>query len=85
MELLVAAKDVVADDVVALSLVDPAGAELPEWAPGAHVDLILRDGLERQYSLCGDPTDRSAWRVAVPSWARLVRSSGSGDQGERVA
>lgn len=38
---------------------------MPAWRPGAHVDLVLANGIERQYSLCGDPADLSAWRVAV--------------------
>ncbi|MGY1742135.1 PDR/VanB family oxidoreductase [Blastococcus sp. SYSU D01050] len=54
-----------AEGVVVLDLRDPAGADLPAWEPGAHVDLLLADGLTRQYSLCGDPADRSVWRVAV--------------------
>ena len=54
-----------AEGVVVLDLGDPAGADLPAWAPGAHVDLRLPDGLTRQYSLCGDPADRSRWRIAV--------------------
>jgi ferredoxin-NADP reductase len=54
-----------AEGVVVLDLVDPDGGQLPAWTPGAHVDLVLSDGLVRQYSLCGDPADRSAWRVAV--------------------
>ena len=54
-----------AEGVVVLDLCDPAGEDLPAWAPGAHVDLRLPDGLTRQYSLCGDPADRSRWRIAV--------------------
>ncbi|MGX1480568.1 UNVERIFIED_CONTAM: ferredoxin-NADP reductase [Streptomyces canus] len=54
-----------AEGVVVLELADPSGADLPEWAPGAHVDVELADGLTRQYSLCGAPSDRSAWRIAV--------------------
>ncbi|MEU0265080.1 PDR/VanB family oxidoreductase [Nocardioides sp. NPDC006303] len=54
-----------ADDVVALELTDADGGELPVWAPGAHIDMVLPDGNVRQYSLCGDPGDRSAWRVGV--------------------
>ncbi|MFI5806906.1 PDR/VanB family oxidoreductase [Streptomyces sp. NPDC051561] len=55
-----------ADGVVTLTLVDPAGRELPRWTPGAHIDLILPElDLVRQYSLCGSPSDRHAWRVAV--------------------
>ncbi|HWN35277.1 MAG TPA: PDR/VanB family oxidoreductase [Pseudonocardia sp.] len=55
----------VAEGVLALELTDPAGAALPEWTPGAHVDLVLAPELVRQYSLCGDPADRSRWRIAV--------------------
>jgi ferredoxin-NADP reductase len=54
-----------AEGVVVLDLRDPAGAELPAWEPGAHVDLRLPGGLTRQYSLCGDPADRSVWRIGV--------------------
>lgn len=52
-------------DVVVLDLVRPDGAALPEWAPGAHVDLVLESGKVRQYSLCGDPADLARYRVAV--------------------
>ena len=65
LELVVRAKEQVADEVVMLTLADPADRAVPEWRPGAHVDLILGGGLVRQYSLCGDPADRGALRVAV--------------------
>ncbi|MEF2975768.1 PDR/VanB family oxidoreductase [Subtercola sp. YIM 133946] len=55
----------VADDIVVLTLARPDGADLPVWQPGAHIDLVLQPGLERQYSLCSDPADRSSWCVAV--------------------
>jgi ferredoxin-NADP reductase len=64
-DVLVADRHVAADGVVALTLRHPDGGELPEWTPGAHVDLVLSEDLTRQYSLCGDPAERSAWRVAV--------------------
>lgn len=38
---------------------------LPAWEPGAHIDVYVRDGSTRQYSLCGDPRDRSSWQIAV--------------------
>ncbi|MGX7671734.1 PDR/VanB family oxidoreductase [Plantactinospora sp. DSM 117369] len=65
LDLLLTAKTVVADGVVVLRLRHPAGAPLPSWEPGAHVDLLLRPDLVRQYSLCGDPADRTELRVAV--------------------
>ncbi|MBC6462348.1 PDR/VanB family oxidoreductase [Actinomadura sp. HBU206391] len=64
-ELRVTGYETVADGVVALTLRDPGGRDLPVWSPGAHIDLSPRPGFERQYSLCGDPADRTAWRIAV--------------------
>jgi ferredoxin-NADP reductase len=54
-----------ADGVVSLVLADPTGRALPRWDPGAHIDLLLAPGLERQYSLCGDPEDTARWRISV--------------------
>lgn len=54
-----------AEGVVVLDLRDPSGADLPPWSPGAHIDLRLSGDLVRQYSLCGDPADRSVWRIGV--------------------
>ncbi|WP_409493354.1 oxidoreductase [Amycolatopsis sp. cmx-11-12] len=54
-----------AEGVVSVRLVHENGEPLPRWRPGAHVDLSPRPGLVRQYSLCGDPDDRSAYRVGV--------------------
>ena len=65
LRLRVARRTVGAEGVVVLELRDPAGADLPGWSPGAHVDLRLPGGLTRQYSLCGDPADRSTWRLGV--------------------
>ncbi|MGW3158955.1 PDR/VanB family oxidoreductase [Streptomyces sp. NPDC001089] len=64
-ELVVTGRESVAAGVIALTLRDPHGAELPGWEPGAHIDVECGPGLERQYSLCGDPADRGAWRIAV--------------------
>jgi ferredoxin-NADP reductase len=65
LDLVLEKKEAVADDVVRLVLRHPDGYQLPAWAPGAHVDLVLADGLVRQYSLCGDPADLSTLHVAV--------------------
>lgn len=58
-------KKSVAKDVVALTLAHPEGARLRDWAPGAHIDLVLPNGLTRQYSLCGDRWDPFTYTVGV--------------------
>ncbi|MEU0448593.1 PDR/VanB family oxidoreductase [Streptomyces tendae] len=64
-ELVVARRETAADGVLVLTLRHPLDERLPAWEPGAHVDVVLGPGLERQYSLCGDPADRAQWRIAV--------------------
>jgi ferredoxin-NADP reductase len=54
-----------APGVLHLDLVHPLRPELPQWSAGAHVDLRLPDGRVRQYSLCGDPADRSRYEIAI--------------------
>jgi ferredoxin-NADP reductase len=62
---VITAKERLADGVQRLTLQHPDGRALPAWTPGAHVDLVLRPDLIRQYSLCSDPTDTSTLQVAV--------------------
>jgi ferredoxin-NADP reductase len=64
-DLVVQQRTTLAERVVGLTLTEPQGRELPGWEPGAHVDLMLSDGLVRQYSLCGDPREADVWRVGV--------------------
>lgn len=58
-------REAVSEGVVTLTLADPTGADLPEWAPGAHIDLLMTPSLVRQYSLCGDTANRAEWQVGV--------------------
>lgn len=55
----------VAEGVVKLTLEDHHGRRLAPWTPGSHIDLILPNGLVRQYSLCGDRYDAFKYEVAV--------------------
>ncbi|KWX68223.1 PDR/VanB family oxidoreductase [Mycobacterium sp. NAZ190054] len=64
-DVLVEEKAAVAEGVVALTLREIDGRPLPCWAPGSHIDLILDGAPTRQYSLCGDPADRSSWRLGI--------------------
>lgn len=86
-ELVVDGREFAADGVLALTLRHPLGEDLPVWEPGAHVDVVLGPELERQYSLCGDPADRSVWRIAVlrepdgrGGSARVHEQLGQGDK-----
>jgi ferredoxin-NADP reductase len=54
-----------AENIVSLALRHPEGADLPDWEPGAHIEVTLPSGKIRQYSLCGDPSDKKVYRVAV--------------------
>ncbi len=64
-EVRVVAKTPASETVAAVTLCRPDGGELPPWSAGAHIDVELPNGLTRQYSLCGDPGDRHAYRIAV--------------------
>jgi ferredoxin-NADP reductase len=76
LTLVLSRRTVVAEDhdVVALTFSAPDGAALPAWQPGSHLDLHLPSGRRRQYSLCGDPQDRSQYRIAV----RRIPEGGGG-------
>jgi ferredoxin-NADP reductase len=65
LAMTVVSKQSAADGVVVVTVTAPDGARLPDWAPGAHVDLVLPVGITRQYSLCGDRWDTSRYRFAV--------------------
>lgn len=65
LELEVTSRAHGAHGVVVLTLQKPDRSPLPEWEPGAHIDLRLSSDLIRQYSLCGPPDDRTRWRIAV--------------------
>src|ERR1700758_3905309 len=67
-------RELLAPDVVALTLADPDGGLLPSWTPGAHIDVRLPSGRRRQYSLCGPPGRRTDYRIAV----RRISDGGGG-------
>jgi tetrachlorobenzoquinone reductase len=50
-----------------------AGTELPEFTAGAHIDLLLANGMSRSYSLVNSPQERWRYVVAV---SRDERSRG---------
>lgn len=65
MQVKIARKFPVATDICAFELVRADGAALPPFTAGAHIDVMLRDGLVRQYSLCNDPGELHRYLIAV--------------------
>ena len=65
LELVVVRREQLTPDIIALDLVSADGGELPAFDAGAHVDLRLDGEILRSYSLCGDPTDRSRYRLGI--------------------
>lgn len=66
-------KELIADGVMYLELVDPKGEDLPKFTAGAHIDIQLPNGLIRPYSLCGSSADRKAYELGV-----LLETNGRG-------
>lgn len=42
-----------------------SGGDLPEWTAGAHLDIVVAPEFLRQYSMSGNPADRSKYQIAV--------------------
>lgn len=54
-----------ADGIASFELRRASGGDLPPFSAGSHIDVHLRPGLVRQYSLCNDPGERYRYVVAV--------------------
>ncbi|GAB2785803.1 PDR/VanB family oxidoreductase [Halomonas shantousis] len=54
-----------AEDIYSYELADPHGRPLPAFSAGAHVDVRIKEGLVRQYSLCGHPQERDRYLIGV--------------------
>jgi len=52
-------------DVTKYEFCDPEGADLPPWAAGAHLDVVVAPEFLRQYSMSGDPADRKVYQIGV--------------------
>lgn len=63
--LRVARKFALAQDIWGFELRDPQNDALAAFTAGSHLTLQLPAGMRRNYSLCGDPADRSRYQIAV--------------------
>ncbi len=53
------------EDVTLYEFRHPQGEDLPEWQAGAHLDIVVAPEYLRQYSMSGDPADRTKYQIAV--------------------
>jgi phthalate 4,5-dioxygenase reductase component len=65
MALRVARAEKIADGIHLFELRHPAGSDLPEFTPGAHVQIRVPNGLIRKFSLANDPAERDRYVIAV--------------------
>ncbi len=54
-----------AEGVMKYEFTPVGGGDLPQWQAGAHLDIVVAPEFLRQYSMSGDPSDRSKYQIAV--------------------
>ena len=65
LEVQVARKEKEAADICVFELADPHGQALPNFGAGSHIDVHVRPGITRQYSLCNDPKETHRYLIGV--------------------
>lgn len=65
LQLRIASKKSVAQDVCSFELVREDGLPLPAFTAGAHIDVKTPSGHTRQYSLCNTPNEKDRYLIAV--------------------
>lgn len=65
LQVRVERKAVEADDICSYELVSMDGTALPPFSAGSHIDVHLRPGLVRQYSLCNPPHEQHRYLICV--------------------
>ena len=65
MDVVVRSVEAVAPRIKSFELADPAGAHLPAFTAGSHIDVTLPNGLVRSYSLLNDSRERDRYVIAV--------------------
>ncbi|HEU0306276.1 MAG TPA: PDR/VanB family oxidoreductase [Lysobacter sp.] len=65
IQVFVRAKYSEAEDICVFELAPCDGAVLPPFDAGAHIDVHIREGLVRQYSLCNAPQQDDVYVIGV--------------------
>lgn len=54
-----------AEGIFSYELASDEGRALPQFSAGAHIDVYIRPGLSRQYSLCNSQNEQHRYVIAV--------------------
>ncbi|WP_206019507.1 2Fe-2S iron-sulfur cluster-binding protein [Pseudomaricurvus alkylphenolicus] len=65
MRVQVSKAETMTDGVTKYEFTSLDGSPLPEFDAGAHLDVVVAPEFFRQYSLSGDPADRSKYQIGV--------------------
>lgn len=65
LQVVIAKAEAQADSVTKYELQSLDGSDLPEWTAGAHLDIVVAPEFLRQYSMSGNPADRSKYQIGV--------------------
>jgi len=65
LQVLVTKAEKMTDTVTKYEFSMPDGSDMPPVTAGAHIDVVIAPEFFRQYSLSGDPADRSKYQIAV--------------------
>ena len=57
--------EVMTDGITKYEFRHEDGVDLPAWQAGAHIDVLVSPEFLRQYSMSGNPSDRSCYQIAV--------------------
>ncbi len=65
LQVQVVSGESLSNNITRYRLANKDGTQLPAWRAGSHIDVVVAPGFIRQYSLCGNPSDRSHYEIAV--------------------
>lgn len=65
LQVVVAKAEAMTPEVTKYEFRATDGGALPEWTAGAHLDIVVAPEFLRQYSMSGDPADRTKYQIGV--------------------
>ncbi|MEM1066016.1 MAG: reductive dehalogenase domain-containing protein [Pseudomonadota bacterium] len=65
LSMVVSKAEPMADGITKYEFRPADGGELPAWEAGAHLDIVVAPEFLRQYSMSGNPADRSVYQIGV--------------------